>query len=530
MTKRKPPEEIAPENAGENTPDGEKKKYSVVLKGRDNNGIMYEQALETPFEVEVLTPESLAYLQEQAEYIPGGFAGAWRIMEARTREQKPTTKRDEQETFFETIAPYFECGMIAYMVMSANRHKELDFIMENFGNSGERIFALYGKRPAFIKKELKKAFYEGRTIEELEDEYINMFLALPFEEQQKALDEKEIYLFPGTKYAKFIKAWQEFILKDGGESAFKLREPENLRISFDRVTSEVSNQKNPKQAAEIAGSVFVESRREREAGKKLETTYIIKKDDEKVSLSLNKKDLLFIMFIDGIYRQALIDGVPKDDVKLTPYELAKIVFQVDRPGTHYIDDVKEMTKRLRRISVCINNEQEAKERGKVEFNEEFYLLPCEITKEGMIHILKRPVLFVEWIEKVMKEFTTVSPKVLCVPSVSMTDDTCAIRLELLRSILGNFTRVDKVTKEKVIPFSLLFENCGISDKDQKTRSKKTIEKCLVWWSGEEFRKTKDEYKTFLTLPEPLRIIDGFRIDRKNIYIKPIAKTLTEKKK
>ena len=537
MTKKKPPEEIAPENAGENTPDGKKKKYGVVLKGRDDNGIMYEQALETPFEVEVLTPESLAYLQDQAEYIPGGFAGAWRIMERRTHEQKPTKSKEEQATYFEDIAPYFECGMLAYMVMSANRHKELDFIMENFGNSGDRIFALYGKRAAFIKKELQKEFYEGRTIEELEDEYINMFLALPFEEQQKALDKKEIYLFPGTKYEHFIKAWQAFLLKDGGEIAFKLREPSGVILPFDKVTSAMFNQKNKEQAETITGSIRVESKKERAKGKELETKYIIEREDKQIALSMSKKDLFFLMMIDGIYVQAVYDGVPGNKVEATPLDLAKIIYRAQRPGTAYVEEIKEAVTRMRNISVRINNEQEAKERGKDTLPDTFYLLPCEF-RNGKVHILKRPVLIDEWVIPIMGEFTTISPDILGVPKVNKTDDNCAIILELLRSALGSFTHKNAITGEKEIPFSLLFENCGIlgnsqADRNKKARLKKNcIIPSLVYWSAGNFsggeRETK--YKDAPKMPVPTRIIDGFRIDRDTIYIIPRAKGIDGKKK
>ena len=536
MTKKITPEE-SPENTGGNNPEDEKKNYSVVISGRDSNGAKFEQFIETPFEVEVLTAELLAELQEKASHIPGGFAGALRIMDKMTREQAPKKDAFPVEMFIDGIAPYFECGMLANMLMSANRHKELNFIMENFGTDGERLFSLYGKRPAFIKKELKKAYYEGSTIEELENEYINMFLALPFEEQQKGIDGKEIYLFPGTKYEQFINAWKSFIIKEGGETTFKLREPSGVILPFDKVTSAMFNQKNKEQNEVITGSIRVESKKERAKGKELETKYIIEREDKHISLSMSKKDLFFLMMIDGIFVQALYDGVPSNKVEATPLDLAKIIYRAQRPGTAYVEEIKEAVTRMRNISVTINNEQEAKERGKDTLPDTFYLLPCEF-KNGKVHILKRPVLIDEWVIPIMGEFTTISPDILGVPKVNKTDDNCAIILELLRSALGSFTHKNAITGEKEIPFSLLFENCGIlgnsqADRNKKARLKKNcIIPSLIYWSAGNFsggeRDTK--YKDAPKMPVPTRIIDGFRIDRDTIYITPIPKKLDEKKK
>lgn len=532
----------APENSGERTKDEQKKSY-VYISGRDDNGIKYEQAIEAPM-IEPLTEESLQMLQEQAADIPGGFAGAMRMLDKITREHKPIRGEKAREAFLDKIEPIFTPAMLANGVLSYQRHKELEFIIELFGASGEVITSVYGKKASFIKREIKKAFYKGKTFEELENEYINAFLALPFETQQKAIDSNDMFILPGSMYEHLMMAWKAYIEKDNGIPAVKLREPFGVIMPLDKVTSAIANEKNPEKAEEITGSIHVESRKERESGKELETTYIIKRENKEISLSISKKDLFMIMMFDAIYVTALGDGIDKDEVKATPYELAKIIYKVERPGKHYIDDIIEAVRKNRNISVRIDNSKEAAERDKDTLDEEFYLLPCEIKRDGRIHILKRPVIVEEWIMNIMGEYTTITPDILCVPSVSVTDDNCAIILELLRSILGTFTPKDAKTGEKIISFSVLWENCAIPGKTQAERNQRTrlrnntIIPCLKYWSAGNFanmttaeRKAARENKHDKRfLPEELRIIDGFRIDRNNIYITPRPENITGGKK
>lgn len=513
--------------------------YSIVITGEDKNGIKYERAIDTPFKVEELTAESLARLQEQAENIPGGFAGAMRKITSIAREQKPSINKEDTDSFLSQIEPYFECGMFAEMFMTKCRELELIFFINKFGASGDAWLPIYSNKKAFTKKELKKECYEGKSIEEIENDYVNAFLALPFEEQQKRLNnsgEDELCFVPGSLYERFIYAWENYALQIAEETTIKLREPEALILPIDKVTSSIFNQKNKEHAETITGSIRVESKKERAKGKELETSYIIEREDKQIALSISKKDLFFLIMIDGIYTQAVFDGVPSNRVEASPLELAKIIYRAKRPGTAYIEEIKEAVTRMRNISVKINNEQEAKEHGKDTLDDTFYLLPCEF-RSGKVQILKRPVMIEEWVLPIMGQYTTIAPDILGVPSVNKTDDNCAIILELLRSIMGEFTYKNQITGEKEISISKLFVNCGIAGSTQAERNKKTrlrkntILPCLVYWSAGNYAKNEAEttYKTYEKLKPEARIIDGFRLEKETIYIIPKAKNITSQK-
>ncbi len=547
------------------TKAGAGKKAYIIERGRDEKtGIVYDRAIreiEQPPE-DNITPlkEALRTLSkelkktgesvtEAAKAAAGDTSGINAALEQIKKTISPAMKQITALTSEAKASEEFKKAAEAAEAELNFREKELKkkFYKEAFWkyNKKKHEKLLEQASPEELE-EFRKKYYKAPSWVDIMQEHREAIQTASETEIAMSLWDDGSVIISGTMYEHYIRARNADILRRKEASTIKLREPMGLIMPMDKVTSKIGNEKNPENKEVIEGSVFLSSRAERTAGKEIKTIYTIRKHNQEIALSISKKDLFMIMMLDGIYTTAIADGIDKSEVKATPYDLAKLIYNVERPGKHYINDLLASVYKNRSISVYIDNSEAAEERGKETIPEAFYLLPVEITKEGKIHILKRPVIVEEWILQVMGEYTTIPPDILRVPSVNLTDDNCAIIFELLRSILGKFTSKNAATGEKEIPFSLLWENCGIAGKtqsemNQRTRLRKnTIIPCLEYWSAgnylyrtekerAEIRNQKPDKKN-IYLSEAARIIDGYRIERNCIYITPKSKNITEGKK
>lgn len=496
MTKREPPEvpELFP------TPPKEGEPAAIYETRRDpETGIVYTRQLS---QEDALTVIKNA-LRENAE--------------ALNNSANIEAAKQAAENLRRTIAPVLNEAIEQLERITSNTSEELINACRRLDKELEAARKRAEIEIKFREKELKKKYYQGKTYLEILSDHTEKILTLSDEEQEAATQEDGSILVPGTMYEHYRRALIAHFDKLEAAPAYTLRNPAEMVIPFDKVTSALFNEKNPDNLEEVSGGVNIEGKAEREQGTLIRTNYTLRSVKGALPPSLNKKDLVFLLYIDAIYAQAIKDGIPKDEVKLTPYKLAQLVYRTDRPNDRRLNEVKEQVEKLQTISVVIDNAEEAEARGKKYMARDIiYLMPCEIV-DGYIHILQRPRYISQYLLGDVGQYSTIKPALLNVP-ISYTETNCAIICELLRNILGNFTPKDAKTGETVISLSHLWERCGISGGDkpaERTRraklKKETIEPLLKSWSEEH------------------GLIGGFRFDRTNIYIKKSPKRITGEK-
>lgn len=517
-----------------------------------------EQAIETPktlFEVysmlepfrnEMIAEPSGVYKDEAGKiWYKANFPGytPTTILEYTT---KVISEKEEEKALKELLPMASEVMRAMHSVIEASLFNPTPAIAEQLNKVYalqknpiiEKISKLYRMELEFRKEELKDKFYNGFSWEQILLEHDNAFLKLPEDERQAATleaDNKEsapLFIIPGTKLAHYVERRAEALRNVTGAKNASV-----VTVPFEELTRGIFNENNEEGKEIIAGEVHTESHKERLKKKSVIVSYEIASEDKDIIPQLDKRDLYYMIIVDGIYMEALANGTAAGGVWLTPTAAARYILG-GKPTKYQADNVLDVIYRLRQTSIYPNNIQEQKEHNKRPYDTAIYALPAEIRPHvidgkfcpNAINIIKRPSLLEDYTEFTRSSYRRIASEVLRVPGVNKTPDNCAIILELAGSIIARYTPTNK-NGEKVIAFSTLWEKCNITNIKQRNKLKSAIEKCLLYWSScnyshpedrEQYAKTKDKS---LYMPEDKRFINGFRMDRKQIIIEPLPKTI-----
>ena len=158
-----------------------------------------------------------------------------------------------------------------------------------------------------------------------------------------------------------------------------------------------------------------------------------------------------------------------------------------KPNDKQKDRIRKSLDKMRKTDITFENESEAKKYNYDLFKYKGYLLPVEYieaissgkTIADAIHIIKELPLF--QFARQRGQITAVPVKLLQSP-INKTDKNLAIENYLIK-------RIKRKNGEKKILYKTLFENAGVTDKDEKTRTKATVNTLMEFYKNSGFIKS-----------------------------------------